>query len=384
MSGQRFKTLLIEDNPAEARLIRELLADETTTGELFDLEYADRLATGLVRLSAGDIDAVLLDLSLPDSQGSETFTRARAQAPDIAMIVLTDNGDEAAALNMVKGGAQDYLPKTQVNAVLLSRVIRCAVERKRAEQEIRKLNEELARRLEAQTVELEAANKELRTFYFSISHDLRAPLQGLAFSSQVLLQEYTTQIPAEARRFLRIVDESAKEMERLIEGLLNFSRLGRRPLMHQVVKLVSLVQEVLEEFNHEREGRKVEVRLGYLPDCVGDPAFLKQVFINLLSNAFKFTRGREQALIEVDCREQQAEPVYFVRDNGAGFDMQYASKLFHVFQRLHPRSEFEGTGVGLSIVQRIVQRHGGRIWAEAKVDKGAIFYFTLPQNLRMP
>jgi two-component system, sensor histidine kinase and response regulator len=384
MSGQRFKTLLIEDNPAEARLIRELLADETTTGELFDLEYADRLATGLVRLSAGDIDAVLLDLSLPDSQGSETFTRARAQAPDIAMIVLTDNGDEAAALNMVKGGAQDYLPKTQVNAVLLSRVIRCAVERKRAEQEIRKLNEELARRLEAQTVELEAANKELRTFYFSISHDLRAPLQGLAFSSQVLLQEYTTQIPAEARRFLRIVDESAKEMERLIEGLLNFSRLGRRPLMHQVVKLVSLVQEALEEFNHEREGRKVEVRLGYLPDCVGDPVFLKQVFINLLSNAFKFTRGREQALIEVDCREQQAEPVYFVRDNGAGFDMQYASKLFHVFQRLHPRSEFEGTGVGLSIVQRIVQRHGGRIWAEAKVDKGAIFYFTLPQNLRMP
>jgi signal transduction histidine kinase len=384
MSGQRFKTLLIEDNPAEARLIQELLADGAGTGELFDLEYADRLATGLVRLRAGDIDAVLLDLSLPDSRGSETFTRAKAQAPDIALIVLTDNGDEAAGLNMVKGGAQDYLPKTQVSARLLSRVIRCAVERKRAEQEIRKLNEELARRVQAQTVELEAANKELRTFYFSISHDLRAPLQGLTFSSQVLLQEYATQIPAEARRFLHIVDESAKEMERLIEGLLNFSRLGRRPLMNQVVKLASLVQEVLGEFSHEREGRKVEVRLGYLPDCVGDPAFLKQVFINLLSNAFKFTRGREQALIEVDCREQQAEPVYFVRDNGAGFDMQYASKLFHVFQRLHPRSEFEGTGVGLSIVQRIVQRHGGRIWAEAKVDKGAIFYFTLPQNSRIP
>jgi signal transduction histidine kinase len=380
MSGQRFKTLLIEDNPAEAHLIQELLAAETDKGDLFDLEYADGLATGLVRLSAGDIDAVLLDLSLPDSWGSETFTRAKAHAPDIPMIVLTGCGDEVVALNMVKEGAQDYLPKTQVNAGLLSRTIRCAIERKRVEQQIRRVNEELARRAQAHTLELEAANKELKTFSCSISHDLRAPLQGITFSSQILLQEYATQIPAEAQRFLRIVYDSAQEMERLIEGLLNFSRVGRRPLINQAVKLARLVQEVLDEFSHERAGRKVEVRLGYLPDCVGDPEFLKQVFMNLLSNAFKFTRGREPAVIEVDCREQQAQPVYFVRDNGAGFDMQYASKLFGVFQRLHPRSEFEGTGVGLSIVERIVQRHGGRIWVEAEVDKGATFYFTLPQD----
>jgi len=380
MSGRRFKTLLIEDNRAEARLIQELLADETGTGDLFDLEYADRLATGLVRLSAGDIDAVLLDLSLPDSRGSETFTRAKAHAPDIAMILLTSSGEEAVALNMVKEGAQDYLPKTQVNAGLLSRAIRCAIERKRVDREIRKLNEELERRLQAHTAELEAAYKELKTFSFSISHDLRAPLQGITFSSQILLQEYATQIPAEAQRFLRIVYDGAQEMGRLIEGLLNFSRLGRRPITKQPVKLAGLVQEVLDELSQECKGRKVEVRLGYLPDCVGDPAFLKQVFMNLLSNAFKFTRGREQALIEVDCREQQAESVYFVRDNGAGFDMQYASKLFGVFQRLHPSSEFEGTGMGLSIVQRIIQRHGGRIWAEAEVGKGAIFYFTLPDS----
>jgi len=385
MSGRRFKTLLIEDNPAEARLIQELLADETGTGDLFHLEYADRLATGLVRLSAGDIDAVLLDLSLPDSRGSETFTRAKAHAPDIAMVLLTSSGEEAVALNMVKEGAQDYLPKTQVNAGLLSRAIRCAIERKRVDREIRKLNEELERRLQAHTAELEAANKELKTFSFSISHDLRAPLQGITFSSQILLQDYATQIPTEAQRFLRIVYDGAQEMGRLIEGLLNFSRLGRRPITKQPVKLASLVQEVLDELSQECKGRKVEVRLGYLPDCVGDPAFLKQVFTNLLSNAFKFTRGREQALIEVDCREQQAESVYFVRDNGAGFDMQYASKLFGVFQRLHPSSEFEGTGVGLSIVRRIIQRHGGRIWAEAEVGKGAIFYFTLPHSsLSMP
>jgi signal transduction histidine kinase len=381
MSSQRFKTLLIEDNPAEARLIRELLADETDTGDLFDLEHADQLATGLVRLSAGDIDAVLLDLSLPDSCGSETFTRVKAHAPDIPMIVLTVCGDEVGALNLVKEGAQDYLPKTEVNAGLLSRTIRCAIERKRVEQKIRKATEELERRVQARTIELEAANKELKTFSFSISHDLRAPLQGITFSSQILLQEYARQIPAEAQPFLDIVYDSAQEMERLIEGLLSFSRLGRRPLINRTVKLARLVREVLDEFSSEREGRKVEVRLGFLPDCVGDPEFLKQMFMNLLANAFKFTRGREQALIEVDCRGQQAEPVYFVRDNGAGFDMQYASRLFGVFQRLHPRSEFEGLGVGLSIVQRIVHRHGGRIWAEAEVDKGAIFYFTLPQTL---
>jgi signal transduction histidine kinase len=381
MSSQRFKTLLIEDNPAEARLIRELLADETGTGDLFDLEHADQLAAGLVRLSAGDIDAVLLDLSLPDSCGSETFSRVKAHAPDIPMIVLTVCGEEVGALNLVKEGAQDYLPKTQVNAGLLSRTIRCAIERKRVEQKIRKVGEELERRVQARTIELEAANKELKTFSLAISHDLRAPLQGITFSSQILLQEYARQMPAEARPFLQIVHDSAQEMERLIEGLLSFSRVGRRPLINRTVKLARLVREVLDEFSSEREGRKVEVRLGFLPDCVGDPELLRQVFMNLLANAFKFTRGREQVLIEVDCREQQAEPVYFVRDNGAGFDMRYASKLFGVFQRLHPRSEFEGIGVGLSIVQRIVHRHGGRIWAEAQVDKGAIFYFTLPQTL---
>jgi signal transduction histidine kinase len=380
MCKQRFKILLIEDSQAEVRLIQELLADETRSDGLFDLDCADRLGTGLVRLSAGGIDALLLDLSLPDSQGSMTFTRAKAHAQDIAMIILTDYGDEAEALNMVKEGAQDYLPKTQLNANLLLRTIRCAIERKRVEQEVRVLNEELERRGRAHTVELEAANKELENFPFSVSHDLRTPLQGITCFSEILLQEYATQIPAEAQRLLRMVCDSAEEMGRLIEGLANFSRLGRQPVSIQVLELASLVQDVLDELGDEREGRKVEVRFGSLPDCTGDPALLKQVFTNLLSNAFKFTRGLEQAFIEIGCRAQQAEPAYFVRDNGVGFDMQYASRLFGIFQRLHPRSEFEGIGIGLSIAQRIIQRHGGRIWAESEVNKGACFYFTLPHH----
>ena len=234
--------------------------------------------------------------------------------------------------------------------------------------------------MQRHTVELEGAYHELEAFSFSVSHDLRTPLQVITCFSQILLEEHAAKISAEGQGFLRMVHDSAQEMGRLIAELVNLFRLSRQPLAKGAVRLASLVPEVLDEFSPERKRRKVEVRIGFLPDCVGDPALLKQVFMNLLSNAFKFTRDQEQTLIELGCREQMGEPVYFVRDNGVGFDMQYASKLFGVFQRLHPSSEFEGMGIGLSVVHRIIQRHGGRIWAEAEVDKGAVFFFTLPHS----
>jgi two-component system, sensor histidine kinase and response regulator len=384
MCGQCFKTLLIDGNPTEARRFQELLADKTLTGDRFDLEWVDLLATGLVRLSTGDIDAVLLDLSLPDSEGSETFSRVKAHAPDTAIIVLNDLGDKVFALNTANEGARDFLRKSEVNAVVLSQAIRHAVERKQADKEILKLHEELEHRVQAHAVELEAAIKDLESFSSSVSHDLRNSLQGIICFSEILLANYATQIPVEARRLLGLVCDSAQDMGRLIEGLVNHFRLSRQPLTREVVKLVSLVQEVIDERERERGGRTVEVRIGALPDCIGDSALLKQAFTNLLSNAFKFTRNRKRPFIEIDCRVKQAEPIYFVRDNGAGFDMQYASNLFGVCQRLHPTSEFEGAGIGLCTVQRIIQRHGGRIWAEARLDKGATFYFTLTHNSIAP
>jgi light-regulated signal transduction histidine kinase (bacteriophytochrome) len=226
--------------------------------------------------------------------------------------------------------------------------------------------------------ELEAANEELEGFSYSISHDLRAPLRAVSGFSGVLLKQHASQMPSDAVRLLNHISESAQDMGQLIDDLLRFARLSREPLSKQTVNTSALVSEIVEDLRKEESARQIEVRVDELPDCTADPALLRRVFVNLLSNAFKFTRQREKATIEVGFRKESGECIYFVRDNGAGFDMRYADKLFGVFQRLHGRDAFEGTGVGLSLAQRIVQRHGGRIWAEAAVDKGATFSFSLP------
>jgi len=244
--------------------------------------------------------------------------------------------------------------------------------------EVLALTLELEKRVEERTAELAAANKELEAFSYSISHDLRAPLRHIDGFAQILRETYGEQLPPPAQRLLQNVCAGAQRLGRLVDDLLSFSRLSRQPLTKRVASLSGLVRQVLEELQRDREGRDVEIRVAPLPDWRCDPSLLKQVFANLLSNALKFTRHRERAFIEVGYQNRAEEIICYVRDNGAGFDMQYANKLFGVFQRLHRDEEFEGTGVGLSIVQRIVHRHGGRIWAEAEMDKGAAFYFTLP------
>jgi len=237
------------------------------------------------------------------------------------------------------------------------------------------LNEELEQRVARRTEQLEEANQELEAFAYSVSHDLRAPLRAVDGFARILLEEYAPQLVPEAQRHLGIVRQNAQHMGDLIDGLLMLSRLGRQSLRMEEVEIGKLVCQVVEELETEIGGRQVEFVVGDLPPCRADPLLLRQVFVNLVSNALKFTSEREIARIEIGAQEIDGEQVYYVRDNGVGFDMRYADKLFGVFQRLH--RSYEGTGVGLAIVQRILRRHGGRIWAEATVDEGATFYLTL-------
>ena len=249
-------------------------------------------------------------------------------------------------------------------------------ERKRREDEIQGLNQELAKR----SAELEAINKELEAFAYSISHDLRAPLRHMAGYTELLQKKASSVVDEKSNHYMAMILDSAKRMGNLIDDLLAFSRIGRAETQKTLVNLAQLVKEALTEVRQDTEGRNIAWKIGTLPDFYGDRSMLRLVLVNLISNAIKFTRTRPQAEIEIGCANgNKDELVVFVRDNGVGFDMKYVNKLFGVFQRLHHSDEFEGTGIGLATVQRIIHRHGGKVWAEGVVDSGATFYFSAPR-----
>jgi two-component system sensor kinase len=245
--------------------------------------------------------------------------------------------------------------------------------RARADQELR-----------ARTAELEAANKELEAFSYSVSHDLRAPVRAVDGYGRILVEDYAEHLDQEGRRVLGVISSETKRMGQLIDDLLAFSRLGRQPLEPFSIDMTALAKAVFAELAAQAPLRAVRFECQPLPPAHGDRALLRVVWANLLSNALKFTQPREPALINIGSRQQDGQTVYYVSDNGVGFDMKYGDKLFGVFQRLHSAEEFDGTGVGLALVQRVIHRHGGRVWAEGKVNQGATFYFWLPDKKGQP
>jgi two-component system NtrC family sensor kinase len=349
------------------------------------------------------VDCILLDLLMPGLSGQETCLRIKS-APtvrDIPLIMLTALEDRAAMIQGLSAGADDYISKSSEFEVLKARV-RAQIRRKQFEDDNRYIREQLLRteleaaearaaraladtravlveELEQKNTALEEANKELDAFSFSVSHDLRAPLRAITGFSNILMREHGDQMPPEAKELLQHVVKSARRMDQLIEDLLRFSRLARQPLTKRVVNVLRMVEDVLVDVEKEFPDRTVDVRIGDLPDVVADSPLLRQVFTNLFANAFKFTAETASPTLSIRGeRRDDGTLLYTVADNGAGFDMRYAEKLFGVFQRLHTQEQFPGTGVGLSLVQRIIRRHGGRIWAEAAVGNGATFSFTLP------
>jgi two-component system sensor histidine kinase/response regulator len=380
------RILIIDDTPQNVLLIRGQLERE---GYAVDSALNGR--EGLDLALAQPPDLILLDIMMPGLDGYQVCQLLRENVPTRAtpVIVLTSLNEKSDKLQAYENGADDFLSKPVDRAELLARV--SSLLRMRRLYEERGRFKDLSERRQAETAALQAAieterllrtneerfRKELEAFSYSVSHDLRAPLRAINGFASILLHDHSTQLAPEGLRFLELVRDSARQMGLLIDDLLNFSRLSSQSVLRDQVFPAVLVREVLDDLAFVREERSVEVVVGDLLPCRGDAVLLKQLYVNLLSNALKFTRQRAVAHIEIGCSQTDGQVVYFVKDDGAGFDMRYADKLFGVFQRLHRAEDFEGTGVGLAIVQRIVQRHGGRVWAAGAVDRGATFSFTL-------
>ncbi|HTV80163.1 MAG TPA: ATP-binding protein [Steroidobacteraceae bacterium] len=329
----------------------------------------------VAEVSPGEFDLVLTDLSMPEMDGITLLRLLRDVDATLCGVVMTGHGSIDSAVSAMQTGAVNYIQKPfKIGSIL--KVISQALEAREA-----RLQEAAAKQRDREYLsELEAANQQLETFAHSVAHDLRSPLHAIDGFCELYLSEYADSISDEGRNLLEHVTTAAQRMSQLIVDLLAFCESSKRPLARGPVEIGDLVARVVSQLAATAPERTVDWRIGELPRCDADPSLLEQVFVNLLSNALKFTGGRVPAVIEAGTLERGGERLFFVRDNGVGFDMEQAGRLFEAFTRLHSASAFEGTGIGLSIVRNIVERHGGRIWAESALGAGATFFFTLSRE----
>jgi signal transduction histidine kinase len=364
------RLLVVDDEVTHLRALCDTLRDSG-----YEVEGHTSAADALQALRASPFDLILTDLHMPGTSGIDLLRQALEVDPTLAAVMMTGAGSIGSAVEAMRSGALDYVLKPfklKTTLPVLSRALEV--------RSLRRQNAVLEAQIRAQRDELAAANADLESFSSSVSHDLRAPLQAISGFSETLADKYGLVLDERGRHYLERIRVGSTHMDQLIDGLLRLARLPREPLTLTMVDCSGLVAGVLRNLRAAGELCDDRVRVDALPEVRADELLLRQVFANLISNACKYTTGTAKPSVHVGCEDRGQELVFFVKDNGAGFDMAHTQKLYEPFHRLHSAEEFAGLGIGLSIVRRIVQRHDGRIWAEAAVGEGACFSFVLADS----
>ena len=375
-SNKPIEILLFEDNLGDAGLIEEML--EESEG-VYLLEVVETLEEGLVLLKDSFFDVILLDLGLPDSDGIDTLIDVHKISTKTPIIVLTGLNNEEIGIFAVKIGAQDYLIKKEIDNKLLKRSIRYSIERKKIESELQNYKSNLEDKVKERTKELEQSNKELQQFAYVASHDLREPLRMISSFLQLLERRYNEQLDDDANEFIEFAVDGAKRLDSMIKDLLEYSRVANKKRKFNDVDLNEVLERTNLNLKLAIDDSNAEIIANKLPTLSGDEQLLVQLFQNLISNSIKY-RSKENPIIQISVNNEMNQFIFSVKDNGIGISTKHLERIFTIFQRLHTREEYEGTGIGLAIAQKIVQQHGGQIWAESEPGKGTIIHFTIPYN----
>lgn len=384
MHPDELSLLLIEDNLAEAELLYELLVDLQTTN--CDIVHHYRLADGLGSLKAKSFDIVLLDLSLPDSQGLGSLATLMAEAPNTPIVVLTNTNDSEMAVEAVHQGAQDYLVKKNISLdqELLWRSILYAIERKKNQEALRTANELLRQEVAVRELiqqKLRHSNQELEQFAYVASHDMKQPLASIYSWSQLLEVRYGDRLEKKGHSYINSIQSSVKQMTQLIDDLLIYSRVDQADSTFVEVNCNIIAHQIIHLLNSAIATKNAQVTVDSLPSVYGNPLQLGQLFQNLIENALKYSKPHQRPFVHLAAARNQKDLhqwIFSCQDNGIGIETDYFDQIFFAFKRLHSQTEYTGTGIGLALCKKIVQRHGGEIWLESTYGKGSIFYFSLP------